>query len=424
MRRIPLLTAFGRALKDGVSGLPGQFWWLWTSTLVNRLGSFVTTFLALYLTVERGYSASYAGLVTALYGLGGAAASVLGGVFADRIGRRPTLLLSQIATALSTAALGLVEDPVAIAVVACVVGISSNASRPAVQAMIADLVPAEDRTRAFSLNYWAINIGFAVASSGAGLLARHGYQLLFLVGAGATLLCGVLVFVKLPETQPVPSAPAHGTAAPGQTKGLGTVVRDGRFMALTGLSFLIALLFQQGSTSLPLSMSQEGMSSTDYGLVISVNGLLIVLLQIPVTHLIDKRSPTALLVLSCLLCGVGWGLTAFAGSVAFYALTVGVWTLAEVIHSPTNMGLVVSLSPAQARGRYQGMYALAWQSASFVGPLLAGLAIDRFGDTAWWFACAAISIAAAAGYRLLRQGGGPTASAEAESAAPKKLATG
>src|SRR4051812_46599823 len=140
--RMRVAAQTAQAVRETVSGLPRQFWWLWTSTLVNRLGGFVVTFLALYLTVQRGYSASYAGLVAALYGLGGAAGAVLGGVLADRVGRRRTLLAAQVGTAIGTVCLGLVTDPTAIAGVAAVLGLTANASRPPLQAMIADLVPA------------------------------------------------------------------------------------------------------------------------------------------------------------------------------------------------------------------------------------------------------------------------------------------
>lgn len=144
------VTGVRRALSESVSGLPRAFWWLWTSTLVNRLGAFVATFMALYLTLDRGYSASYAGLVVALHGLGGVISSLGAGVMTDRLGRRPTLLVAQTATALSVALLGFVHDPVAIAAVAFLVGMAASASRPAVQAMMADIVRPEDRIRAFS----------------------------------------------------------------------------------------------------------------------------------------------------------------------------------------------------------------------------------------------------------------------------------
>ncbi|MCF3176748.1 MFS transporter [Streptomyces sioyaensis] len=389
-----------RAAVESVSGLPRQFWWLWTSTLINRLGAFVATFLALYLTVERGYSASYAGLVGALYGLGGVLSSVGAGVLTDRLGRRPTMLIAQLSTAASVALLGFMTDPVAIAAVACVVGMASNASRPAVQAMMADIVAPEDRVRAFSLNYWAINLGFAVSSTAAGLIAQHGYLALFLGESTLVLACALVVFRKLPETRPGVGQEAAGAPAPAAVS-LRTVLRDGRFMTVVGLNLLLALLFQQAYVSMPVSMGQDGFSSADFGMVIAVNGILIVLLQIPVTRFIEHRSPAMLLVGSALLAGYGFGLTALAGSVAMYAVAVAVWTLGEIINSPTQMGLVVRLSPVHGRGRYQGMYSLSWSIASLTAPLLGGAVIDHYGADALWAGCAAVGTVAAAGYALL-----------------------
>ncbi|WP_259407886.1 MDR family MFS transporter [Streptomyces akebiae] len=394
------LVAARRAVRETVSGLPRDFWWLWTSTLVNRLGAFVATFMALYLTLDRGYSASYAGLVASLHGLGGVVSSLGGGVMADRLGRRPTLLVAQVSTAVSVALLGFVRDPVAIAVVAFLVGAASNASRPAVQAMMADIVRPEDRVRAFSLNYWAINLGFAVSSMAAGFIAEVSYRAGFLIEAGMTLTCAILVFLKLPESRPE-SGTAVGEAGATDAVGLGTVVRDGRFMGVVGLSFLVALIFQQGSVGLPVAMGAAGFTPADYGLAIAVNGVLIVALQIPVTRFIEHRDPGRLLVVSSVLAGYGFGLTAFAGSIGVFALTVCVWTLAEIVNAPTQTGVVVRLSPAQGRGRYQGMYTMSWSVAALVAPLMSGVVIDRWGAQWLWGLCAVIGTVAGAGYWAL-----------------------
>ncbi|MEU4876290.1 MFS transporter [Streptomyces sp. NPDC021608] len=387
-----------RAARETLSGLPREFWWLWTSTLVNRLGAFVATFMALYLTLDRGYSASYAGLVASLHGLGGVVSSLGGGVMADRLGRRPTLLVAQTSTAASVALLGFMEDPVAIAGVAFLVGMASNASRPAVQAMMADIVRPEDRVRAFSLNYWAINLGFAVSSTAAGFIAEVSYRAGFLLEAGMTLVCAVVVFLKLPESRPVQS---EKSVREGDAVGLGTVLRDGRFMSVVGLSFLVALVFQQGAVGLPVAMGAAGFSAADYGMAIAVNGVLIVALQIPVTRFIEHRDARRLLVISSVLAGYGFGLTAFAGSVGVFALTVCVWTLAEIVNAPTQTGLVVRLSPVHGRGRYQGMYTLSWAVASLVAPVMSGLVIDRFGAEWLWGMCAVVGTAAGVGYGVL-----------------------
>ncbi|MEU3960138.1 MFS transporter [Streptomyces buecherae] len=393
-------TAMRRAVRESVSGLPREFWWLWTSTLVNRLGGFVATFMALYLTLERGYSATFAGLVAALHGLGSVVSSLGAGVMTDRLGRRPTMLIAQLSTAVSVAVLGFMTHPVAIAAVAFVVGMASNASRPAVQAMMADIVRPEDRVRAFALNYWAINLGFAFSSMGAGFIAEYSYRAGFVGEAVMTLICAVLVFVKLPESRPERAKDASGADVEPEI-GLGTVLRDGRFMSVVGLSFLIALIFQQGYVALPVAMGADGFSSSDFGVAIAVNGILIVALQIPVTRYIEHRDPQRLLIISSLLAGYGFGLTAFAGSIGVYALTVCVWTLAEIVNSPTQMGLVVRLSPTHGRGRYQGMYTMSWSVAALAAPLIAGQVIDRYGAEWLWGGCAVVGSTAALGYWLL-----------------------
>ncbi|BAG20835.1 MDR family MFS transporter [Streptomyces griseus] len=391
-----------RAARETVSGMPREFWWLWTSTLVNRLGAFVATFMALYLTLDRGYSASYAGLVAALHGLGGVISSLGAGVMTDRLGRRPTMLIAQVSTAVSVAVLGFMVHPVAIAAVAFLVGMASNASRPAVQAMMADIVPPKDRVRAFSLNYWAINLGFAISSAGAGFIAEYSYRAGFLGEALMTLVCAVLVFVKVPESRPARAVvKTVGGKRPQDEVRLTTVLRDGRYMGVVGLSFLVSLIFQQGYVGLPVAMGTDGLSSSDFGTAIAVNGVLIVVLQIPVTRFIQHRDPRRLLIISSVLAGYGFGLTAFAGSVAAYALTVCVWTLAEIVNAPTQTGLVVQLSPAEGRGRYQGVYTMSWSVAALVAPLMSGFVIDHYGAAWLWAACAVIGTVAGLGYWLL-----------------------
>lgn len=417
-----LRLATADSVRKSVSGLPREFWWLWTSTLVNRLGAFVATFMVLYLTIERGYSASYAGLVASLHGLGGVISAVGAGVMTDRLGRRPTLLIAQSSTAASVALLGFMQHPAAIAGVAFLVGMTSNASRPAVQAMMADIVKPEDRVRAFSLNYWAINLGFAISSVAAGFIAEYSYLAGFLGEAAMTLACAVVIFLKLPESRPE-RGPAEGPSEP--AVGMRTVLRDGRFMSVVGLSFVVALIFQQGFVGLPVAMGTDGFSSSDFGLIIAFNGVLIVALQIPVTRCIEHRDTRRLLILSSALAGYGFGLTAFAGSLAIYALAVLVWTVAEIINAPTQTSLVVRLSPVHGRGRYQGMYTMSWAVAGLVAPLMSGFLIDHYGADWLWGICAVLGTVAAGGYWLLMRGlpkEGPTEGVDVVDADPGSAA--
>ena len=212
-----------------------------------------------------------------------------------------------------------------------------------------------------------------------------------------------MVFVRVPETRPE-AAPVTASAPAAPRTSLVTVLRDPAFMALVGLTFLLACVANQGSVALPIVMGHSGYSPTDYGLVVSLNGLLIVLLQIPVTRFVEGRNRALMLSVAALCTGCGFGLTAFAGSAWFYALTVTVWTAGEMLSVPANMALVAELSPTHARGRYQGVYSLAWSGASFLAPMTAGFLLAVSGGDAVWLCCTLLGVVAAAGYVwLLRE---------------------
>ncbi|MDG4761786.1 MFS transporter [Micromonospora sp. WMMD710] len=374
--------------RDTTGGLPTTFWYLWTGTLINRLGSFVLVFLAIYLTQERGFSASQAGLVLGLWGVGGAVGSTAGGTLADRWGRRPTLLTAHVGAAAMLLALGLARSLWAIALGALLLGMFAEAARPAYSAMMIDVVPAKDRLRAFSLNYWAINLGFACAAVLAGLAAQADYLLLFVVDAGTMLITALILFTRVPETRQTGPAAAATMQAP--RGALRTILTDRVYLGFVALNLFASLVFLQHISMLPIAMADDGLSPTTYGSVIALNGVLIVAGQLFVPRLIRGRSRSHVLALAAVVMGVGFGLTAFAGTPWLYGLTVLIWTVGEMLNSPSNSTLIAELSPAELRGRYQGVISLSWQIAGAGAPILGGLVREHAGNDTLWFACAVI----------------------------------
>jgi MFS family permease len=136
-----------------IEGLPGAFWIVLAGTLVNRMGQFVQTFLALYLAGPRDLDASTVGVVVAAFGLGSFASQPIGGYLADRVGRRLTLALGMVGTAAAFVLLAAVRDLVLIGIAAGLAGLVLDLYRPAVQAIVADLVEPKNRPRAFALLY-------------------------------------------------------------------------------------------------------------------------------------------------------------------------------------------------------------------------------------------------------------------------------
>ncbi|MEU4779495.1 MFS transporter [Micromonospora sp. NPDC023633] len=376
--------------RDTTGGLPVTFWYLWAGTLINRLGSFVLVFLAIYLTQERGFSPSQAGLVLGLWGVGGALGTTAGGTLSDRWGRRPTLLTAHLGAAAMMLALGFARELWAVALGALLLGMFAEAARPAFGAMVIDVVPEKDRLRAFSLNYWAINLGFASAAILAGLAAEAGYLLLFVVDATTTVITALIIFAKVGETRRAPTgAVAHkGGGAP--IGALRTILRDRVFLGFVTLNLFAALVFLQHISMLPIAMGDSGLSPATYGSVIALNGVLIVIGQLFVPRLIRGRSRSHVLALASVVMGVGFGLTAFADTAWFYGLTVLVWTVGEMLNSPSNATLIAELSPAELRGRYQGVFSLSWQGAAAVAPVLGGLVREQAGNAQLWLGCAVI----------------------------------
>ena len=393
------------------SALPRAYWVVWAGTLVNRVGTFVEPFLVLYLTQERGLSPSQAGWVLAAYGVGSLPSQPIGGWLADHLGRRRTLLLATLAAAAALLLVGAARSTGAIAAASLLLGFFGDMYRPASSALVADVVAPEDRPRAYALLFWAINLGFSVAGVTAGVLASRGFGLLFLVDALTFAAFGVLVYVLIRRDPPRDLWGAPDTVPSG--RGYGVVLRDGLMLRLCAITAVHAVVYFQGLIVLPLATSAAGLSLTAYGVIAATNGLVIVVVQPLVAARLRRHDRLRVAALAMVVMGIGFGLTAFASSLAGFIATVVVWTLGEVLLAGIPPALVAELAPADARGRYQGVFGLSFSIAFVLAPLLGTSVYERSGDLLWAL-CLALSLAAGAGFLALRR---PLAARAADPAA-------
>ena len=370
-----LVTGTGR-LRGHVGGLPRTFWFLWWGTLVNRVGSFVTPFLALYLTRSRDFSVAEAGVVLSVLGAGTAVSQPVGGVLADRIGRRRTMVLGLTSSALSLLLLGAVQSPLAIAVAAFVYGVCLDLYRPAVQAAIADLLPEHERARAFALQFWAVNLGFSVATALGGALATRGYWLLFLLDAAAGLSFAVLILRGVPETRP-----ARSDGPPGR---LVDVLRDRLLLALVAGIVAGTVVYRQSFVTLPLVFGDDGLGPGSYGLAMSLNGVLIVVLQ-------------PLLLAAMSLQGVGFALHAVADGLTGHLVAITVWTTGEILQAGLLGALVAALAAPHVRGRYMGVFGASFGISGLLAPVLGTQVLDRLGEGWLWGGSAVLSVLSGVG---------------------------
>lgn len=376
---------------SGEPALPATFWWLFAGQLLNALASFVFPFLTLFLK-ERGFTTEQAGLLVSGFGAGTVVAAPLAGMLADRLGRRPTILVSLVATGACAALLPALRSPAAIAAGAAGIGLFSNAYRPAAGATVADVVPPEGRSRAFGLLYWANNLGLAFSMTVGGGLAALGFTPLFLADAATTLLFALVVWNRVPETRP--AAPGPGERAGG---GYGEALRDPVLVPFLLLHLAVVVVLFQCMVTAPMDMVARGLTAGGYGRVLAVNGVLIVLLQPTMSRIAGRFDASRVLALGALLFGAGFGGYALARDGWGFAAATAVWTLGEILTLPTSAALVAALAPAALRGRYQGLYSLSFGVAMLIAPPLGSAVLQRLGSGALWWGCLAVTSAAAAG---------------------------
>jgi MFS family permease len=374
-------------LREGIRSLPAPVWILSAGTFVNRFGSFVAVFLVLYLR-DRGYSIAEAGLVVSFYGVGNVIAAGVGGWTADRFGRRNALALSMFSSAVTLLLLSQATSLPLIIVLTTLAGLTGEMYRPAAAALLTDLTPAGERIPAFALNRLAINLGFAAGPAVAGLLAERSFFLLFLGDALTSAAFGVIALTTLPEGVRV----RRGEERRGEA--VRTMLRDRAFLFFLVSSLLGAFVYFQSQTTFPLHVRASGLSDADYGLLISLNGLAIVLFELPLVAITQRFPYRPVLTLGSLLVGLGFALNAVANDLPELAFTVLIWTLGEIIYAPVASAYVADIAPEHLRGRYQGAWGLTWGLAYVFAPAL-GAAIFAWSSDGLWLICGLLGLAAA-----------------------------
>ncbi len=389
----PPLTTRRRWWSRNGADLPRSFWVIWVGTVINRLGYVVEPFLALYLVRGRGLSVGTAGVLIACFGAGAFVSQPLGGMLADRIGRRATIILGMTGSAVAFVALGLAPTLVVIGLAAAAAGLAIDLYRPAVAATVADIVPSEQRPRAYGLIYWGLNIGVGVAAVAGGFLAQHSYWFLFLLDAATCIGFAVVVAVGLPETRPAGHDAERG--------GYRAALSDGLLVALAASAFVGGLVYLQSFVTLPLVMSIHGLGPSAYGLAYVINPIAVIVLQPVTIRWLARQRLVFVYVGGSVLLGLGFFLTLFARSIPAYAATVLVWTLGEIAFNAVGPALVADLAPVHLRGRYNGVFGTSFGAAALVAPIIGTLTLQHLGEGWLWSACLLVSIAAGGAVLLL-----------------------
>ena len=363
-------------------------------TFLNRFGDFVYVFLVLYLT-QRGYTVPQAGLSIGAYSAGGLVAALFGGRVADRYGRRNAIVVSMCGSAASMLALSQAQGLPLIVLLAGAAGLTAEIYRPASSALIADLIPQDQRVTGFALYRLAVNAGTAAGPAVAGFLFGHSFFLLFLGDALTSLLFAIIALVALPNHVTAHSAEHTMPIAGARLSPRASVVRyEPRFLLLLTASALTSFVYAQSNTTLGLQVRAVGLSTIVYGGLLSFNGLLIIVIELPLTSYTRKVTPRLAITAGAALVAVGFGFTAFASSVSLLAFSVALWTFGEMVLSPVRLAYVASLAPAAARGRYLGALSVSGATGRILASVL-GTVLFTWNAHGFWLLCGLLGLVAA-----------------------------
>ena len=404
-------------------GLPRRAWILFAVNLVNSSGSMVIFFLSLYLTRKLGLTTARAGQALSLYGVGSLAGAFAGGWLSDRIGSIRVQKMSLAVCGAMLIVLGQVRTVASILPLLFGLALFAGMLYPANATSMAKICPVELQVKGFALNRLANNLGATIGPAVGGVLALRDYRLLFWAD-GLTSLAAVALFALLWTGAKVGAgmrgregadAAARGadagevdaqhTSEPGAAAPpkAPSPWRDIPFVLMMLIYLVWSAVFIQLLTTFPLYMRNiYGLAENRIGQLFAVNTIMIVALEMILMERIRKSSQARVINISFVLLGIGMGMLPLGRGFAFGALTVAIWTFGEMLSMPLLTALIAARADDSNRGRYMGMFSLAFSLAFVVAPAGGTAIYEHLGPDAVWYVCCGLCFLLAAAFSALR----------------------
>jgi len=383
-----------RKVVDLYREFPKPFWTLVGATFVDRLGgALLFPFFALYLTDRFQIGMSEVGVLFAIWSLAAFPGNLLGGALADRMGRKYLLIFSLLASSLSTLAMGFVSSLQAFYLLALVSGVFTEVGGPAYNAMVADLLPERQRAQGYGILRVAFNVSVVLGPAIGGLLAARSYLLLFVIDAVISAAVALFVWLAMPETRPAPHPDAKPESV-GQTfAGYLVPLRDRVFLLFLLAGMLAWFVYMNMNTTLGVYLRDDhGIAENLYGLILSLNAVMVVLLQFPITRWITPYRPMIVIAVGTALYAVGFAMYGVTSTYAMFLLAMVVITIGEMMIAPVYQAVVADLSPEAMRGRYMAVSGFAIGIPYAIGPLIAGNIMDNHDSRLLWYLCGVVGM--------------------------------
>jgi len=364
----------------------------------------VLAFMTLYCK-SIGFTTKQGGFVVAIYGIGSVAGAFLGGKITDKFGFYYTQFTALLLGGIMFIVLGQMRSYEAICICTFFLSMVNESFRPANAAAIAHYSTPKNRTQAFSLVRLAINIGWGIGVAVGGLLASINYHLLFWTDGFTNIAAALSLIVILPKVTLQQQKPtAHADDVKPLAK---TPYHDREFLKFLVLTFLFAVCFFQLFTTVPLYF-KEGLKLNEFwiGVVMSVNGLLIAIIEMLLVFKLEGRRPyLTLMSYGSVIMGIAFLLLNLPVHNGFIIalLSMLVITVAEMTGMPFMNSYYIGRSSDRNRGQYAGLYTMSWSLAQVIGSSCGAIIAASFGFFNLWLIVGFICLVTALGYYMLQK---------------------
>jgi predicted MFS family arabinose efflux permease len=359
------------------AGLSPQTWLLSVIMFVNRSGTMVVPFMTLYLTGKgMNRTLSEAGLVMALYGLGSIVGAYYGGKFSDKFGFFKVQVWSLLGGGFLFIVLGQLNSYPLICLFTFLLSLVNESFRPANASAIAHYSNVKNRTRSYSLNRLAINLGWAFGASLGGIIASYNYELLFWVDGITNIGAAVLLLRFLKSDKIVKQDNSETESVPENS----SAYKDKTYLWYIVLITIFGFCFFQLFTTLPKYFRDNLFLSEKYiGFIMAINGLLIVAFEMIIVFTLEKKNKIVLFIsLGTFLTALSFFSLLIEGDAKFITLfMILLITLGEVIAMPFMNTFWIRRTKLNNRGQYAALYTIAWGIGQTSGPFLCALLVDH-----------------------------------------------
>lgn len=390
-------------IKSSYKEYPNPFKVLVLATFIDRFGSFLLfPFFSIYLIDRFGVGMIEVGFLFAVFSGGSIIGSTIGGALADKYGRRSMLLLGLISSGIGSILMGLVDKLNLFFVLAAFLGVLGDLGGPARQAMVVDLLPKDKQAEGFGLLRVAINLSATGGPMLGGFLAGQSYMLLFIADAVSSLITALIVFIVIPETKPEKQDDKPEESVIKTLIGYKEVLKDSVYIMFLAVSAITVLVYMQMNSTLSVFLLKEyGFPKESFGLLLSMNALMVVLFQFWITKRISKFAPMKMMAVGTLLYMIGFGMYGFISEPYLFFVAMAIITVGEMIVIPVSQATVARFAPEDKRGRYMAVYGYHWSIPTLFGILAAGLVYDYIGPNWVWYLAGILSLISIIGFWIL-----------------------